>query len=121
MAKKKLLGEKSKMTLEKLGRLTQQGFLEVDKRFGEVDKRFGEVDKKISALDTKIEVKSEKLDNRLAKVEFELREIKRNSSELFTKLDKFISLYERQEQELLVLGAQLRRLEERVAVLEKSR
>jgi len=118
MAKK---DEKSKMTLEKLGRLTKQGFLEVDKRFGEVDK-------KISALDTKIEVKSEKLDNRLAKVEFELREVKvdvkwmkENFSELFTKLDKFVALYEKQEQEMLVLGAQLRRLEKRVAVLEKSR
>ena len=92
MAKK---DEKSKMTLEKLGRLTQQGFLEVDK--------------KISALDTKIEVKSEKLDNRLAKVEFELREVKvdvkwmkENFSELFTKLDKFVALYKKQEQEMLV-------------------
>jgi len=99
MAKK---DEKSKMTLEKLGRLTKQGFLEVDKRFGEVDK-------KISALDTKIEVKSEKLDNRLAKVEFELREVKvdvkwmkENFSGLFTKLDKFVALYKKQEQEMLV-------------------
>ena len=45
--------------------------------------------------------------------------MKENFSELFAKLDKFIALYEKQEQELLILGAQLRRLEERMAVLEK--
>ena len=54
----------------------------------------------------------------LQAVKTDVQEIKRNSSELFTKLDKFISLYEKQEQELLILGAQMRRLEERVAKLE---
>jgi len=95
MARKKLLSKKSKMTLEKLGRLTQQGFLGVEGRL------------------TKVE-------GRLTRVENNVRWMKNNFSELFTKLDKFIALYEKQEQELLVLGAQLRRLEERVAILEKS-
>jgi len=56
----------------------------------------------------------------LQAVKTDVQEIKRNSSELFTKLDKFISLYEKQEQELLILGAQMRRLEERVAKLETN-
>jgi len=65
------------------------------------------------------------VNSRLDKVELELTEVKtdvkwmkENFSELFTKLDKFIALYEKQEQELLLLGAQMRRLEERVAKLE---
>jgi len=70
------------MTLEKLGRLTQQGFLGVEGRL------------------TKVE-------GRLTRVENNVRWMKNNFSELFTKLDKFIALYEKQEQELLVLGAQL--------------
>jgi len=82
MARKKLLSKKSKMTLEKLGRLTQQGFLGVEGRL------------------TKVE-------GRLTRVENNVRWMKNNFSELFTKLDKFIALYEKQEQELLVLGAQL--------------
>ncbi|MFH1225928.1 MAG: hypothetical protein V1684_01410 [bacterium] len=68
------------------------------------------------------------IDNRLTNVEFELKTvkddvqvIKENSSELFTKLDEFISLYKKQEQELLVLGSQVRRLEDRVAKLELQR
>jgi len=117
---KKSPPQAEKMTLDKLGRITQQGFLEVDKKFGEVDK-------KLLALDTKIDVKTEKLDNRLMKVEFELREVKtdvkwmkENFNELFTKLDKFIALYEKQEQEMLMLGVQLQKLEERISKLESK-
>jgi len=76
----------------------------------------------------------DKVDGRLDKVEFELkevktdlhevkrdvREMKENMSELFTKLDKFIALYEKQEQELIMFGAQLRRLEGRIAKLEQK-
>jgi septal ring factor EnvC (AmiA/AmiB activator) len=94
---------KSKMSLEKLARLTQQGFLGLDKRLVKVEFELREV---------KTEIREAKTD---------IKRMKENSSELFTKLDKFISLYERQEQEFSVLGAQLRRLEERVAALEKSR
>ena len=102
MTRKKLLSKKSKMTLEKLGRLTQQGFLGVEGRL------------------TKVEGRLTRVEGRLTRVENNVRWMKNNFSELFTKLDKFIALYEKQEQELLVLGAQLRRLEERVAILEKS-
>lgn len=95
--------KKSKMTLDKLGQITQQGFLEVNERFSGIDKRFSEVDREIR------------------EVKRDVREMKENFSELFAKLDKFIALYEKQEQELLIMGAQLRRLEERMAVLEKTR
>ena len=91
-----------KMTLDKLALLTQQGFMGVDKRFDGVDKRF------------------DRVENRLDRVENEIREMKENSSELFTKLDKFIALYEKQEQEMLLFGAQIRRLEERVIKLESQ-
>ena len=76
-----------KMTLDKLALLTQQGFMGVDKRFDGVDKRFDGVDKRF-----------DRVENRLDRVENEIREMKENSSELFTKLDKFIALYEKQEQ-----------------------
>ena len=94
--------KQAKMTLDKLALLTQQGFMGVDKRFDGVDKRF------------------DRVENRLDRVENEIREMKENSSELFTKLDKFIALYEKQEQEMLLFGAQIRRLEERVIKLESQ-
>ena len=65
------------------------------------------------------------VNKRFDKVELELKEVKSevkwmkdNFSELFTKLDKFIALYEKQEQELLILSAQVKRLEERMIKLE---
>jgi len=57
----------------------------------------------------------------MREVKADVREMKNNSSELFTKLDKFISLYENTKQELTVLSSQMRRLEERVALLEVRR
>lgn len=44
--------------------------------------------------------------------------MKENSSKLFTKLDRFITLYEDQKMELKSMSAQVRRLEERVVKLE---
>jgi len=61
------------------------------------------------------------VEQRLAIVEQEVREMRESASELFIKLDRFISLYEKQEQELLSLSAQLKRLEERVNKLELKR
>jgi len=117
MTKRKLIKEKSKMTLEKLGRLTQQGFLGVEGRLTRVEGRLTRVEGRL----TRVEGRLIGVEGRLTKVENDVRWMKNNFSELFTKLDKFIALYEKQEQELLVLGVQLRRLEERVAALEKAR
>lgn len=109
--------KQSKMTLDKLALLTQQGFMDVDKRFDGVDKRFNGIDKRFDRVDKRFDG----IDKRLDRVESEIREMKENSSELFTKLDKFIALYEKQEQEMLLFGAQIRRLEERVIKLESQR
>lgn len=86
----------------------------------------------ITRLDTKIGLEGMRIDNRLAKLELEVREtrhdvqevkkdvkwMKDNASELFAKLDRFIALLEKQEQETAVLAAHVRRLEERVTKLE---
>lgn len=49
------------------------------------------------------------------------QDIKENFKEFSAKLDRlFISLLERQRQELLMLGSQLRKLEERVTKLESK-
>ncbi len=58
------------------------------------------------------------VNKRLDTLEADVKEMKVNSSELFTKLDKFISLYEDNRQETTTIANQIRRLEERVAKLE---
>lgn len=80
----KIKNKKPKMTLEKLGLITQRGFLEMDKKIDGV----------------RLELSKE-----IGEVKHEVREMKENFSELFVKLDKFIALYEKQEQELLILSA----------------
>lgn len=47
-------------------------------------------------------------------MEKDVKWTKDNVGELFAKLDKFIYWMEKNEQEILILGAQLRRLEERM-------
>ncbi|MCR4328198.1 MAG: hypothetical protein NUV53_01640 [Patescibacteria group bacterium] len=68
------------------------------------------------------------LNKQLDDVEREFREVKNdvqwmkeNSGELFSKLDRFISMYEDQKKELAAFGMQMKRLEERVAKLERRR
>ena len=90
------------MTLDRLGIITQQGF------FLEVNERFSEVNEKFLGM-----IRFSEVDREIGEVKRDVREMKENFSELFAKLDKFIALYEKQEQELLILGAQSRRLEER--------
>ena len=69
---------------------------------------------KVNTRLDKVDVRLDNIEIRLSGVEKEVREMKENTNELFTKLDRFITLYETQRQELSVLGVQLRRLEERV-------
>ena len=111
------LKHKKKITIEDLAGMTQRGFIEVGKQFEQVDAQFVEVRQEVAEVKREVaEVKQE-----VAEVKREVREMKENFSELFTKLDKFISLYEKQEQELLSLATQMHRLEERVARLEIKR
>ena len=111
---KKDLKEVVLEAIEPFARVVQKDFQGVNKRLDIVDSRLDKVDSGLN-----------KVDSRLNRVEFELNEVKKevkemkeNSSELFTKLDRFITLYEKQGQELLIFGAQLRRLEERITKLE---
>ena len=103
--------------LEPFAQSIQKDFQEVNNRLDKMDGRFDNVDNRL-----------DKMDGRLLNVEIGLKEvkndvqvIKENSSELFIKLDDFISLYRKHEQELLVISHQLRNLEERVAQLEFQR
>ncbi len=90
-------------SLEPFTRAIQFDFKKIDERFNKIDARFDKVDFGLNEIKT------------------EVKEMKENTSELFVKLDKFISIYQRQEQELLILSAQFRRLEERVNKLETEK
>jgi len=69
----------------------------------------------------KVNGRLDSIDGRLTAVEQDVAWMKNNFSELFTKLDKFITLYEKMDQEIIILGEQLNRLEERVAKLESQK
>lgn len=108
--------------LEPFAKAVQNDFVKVNKRFDKVDSRLDKVDSRFDKVDSHFD----KVDSRLDKVEFELnevkkdvREMKENSNALYSKLDRFISLYEKHEQELAFFGVQLRRFEERLEKLEK--
>ena len=96
--------------LDPFAQAVQKDFRRMDERFDKMDGRFDKVEGRLT-----------KIEDRLTNVENDVKWMKDNSSALFTKLDKFISLYEKQEQELLMLGAQLKRLEDRVVKLEMGR
>lgn len=87
--------------LEPFAKAVQNDFAKINKRFDKVDSRF------------------DKVEFELNEVKKEVREMKENSNALYSKLDRFISLYEKHEQELAIFGVQLRRLEERLEKLEK--
>jgi archaellum component FlaC len=122
MSYNKIMPELSKQDVKEVFTETLEPFAgAVQDDFNKVNNRLDKVDSRLDKVDSRLD----KVDSRLAKVEFELAEVKtdvkymkENFGELFTKLDKFIVLYEKQEQELLILGTQLRRLEERVTKLE---
>ena len=59
------------------------------------------------------------VNERLGSVEREVKEMKESASELFGKLDEFISLYQKQQEEMTSLIAQVQRLDKRVTKLEE--
>ena len=83
-------------TIEGLARLMQSEFLGVHHRFDTVHRR-------------------------LDSVEAHVHEMRKDSSELFAKLDEFISLYRDTRQELNVLTRQVKRLEGRIMQIEGRR
>lgn len=95
--------------IEPFAHAVQEDFKKVDKRFDGVETR----------LD-KLEIGMGDVRARLSGVEEDVSWMKENSGAIFTKLDRFITLYEKQEQEMLIMGEHIRRLEERIIKLEKQ-
>ncbi len=89
--------------LSPFAKAIQGDFARVHKRLDGHDKRF------------------DRLEIGLTEVKEEVRAMRENASELFTKLDKFIVLYEKQESEMHSLVMQVRRLEERILKLEAEK
>ncbi|MBI3589407.1 MAG: hypothetical protein HY093_03280 [Candidatus Liptonbacteria bacterium] len=97
-------------TLEPFAASVQKDFQGVNNRLDKVDSRLERVDSRLDNLELG-----------LSEVKADVKWMRDNSGELFAKLDKFIALLEKQEQELLMFGVQLKRLEERVQKLEEAK
>ncbi len=65
-----------------------------------------------------VEVRLSAVEVDLKEVKEDLREMRQITSQVFQKLDELITLYKKQEQEMLSFGVQPRRMEERIGKLE---
>ena len=101
-------------TIDVLARLIQEEFVGVSEKFEDVNKQFGGIHAEFS----RVHERMDRFGERLGNVEKDVKWMKDNAGELFAKLDRFIALLEKQEQETAVLAAHVKRLEERVAKLE---
>src|SRR3989338_5092816 len=97
-------------SLEPFAKAVQEDFRAVNTRLDKVDPRLDKMDSRFDGLE-----------ERMVSVEADVKWMKENASELFAKLDRFIALLEKNEQETLMLSAQMKRLEERVEKLESHR
>ncbi len=86
----------------------------VKKDFDKVNKRLDSMDGRLDSMDGRLD----SMDGRLAAVERDVKWLKDNLSPFLEKLDEFISLYKKHEEELIILNEHIRRLEDRVAKLE---
>ena len=111
-------------TLEPFAKAVQTDFNKVNQRLDKVDQRLNGVENRLGGVENRLDGVENRLDgveNRLSQVESDIKEMRENSSALFAKLDDFISLYKKHDQELTILSAQVRRLEERIAKLETGK
>ena len=118
---RKKLKEVFTESLGPFAKAVQGDFEKVHERFDTMDGRLGGVESRLGGVEARlggVESRLGGVDQRLSAVEKDVKWMKDNASELFTKLDRFIALLEKQEQETAVLSAHVRRLEERVAKLE---
>lgn len=99
-----MTGENKNMTIDNLAVLIQREFLDSKKG--------------ITGFKKEMHFEFAVVKNELAEVKADVRWMKDNSSELFNKLEKFITLYEDQKTELKSLTNQMKRLEGRIAGLE---
>ena len=79
---KKELKQVFNEVLEPFAKSVQDDFMKVNRRLDGMDKRLDGMDKRL-----------EHIDGRIGNFENEWREFRKNSSELFGKLDRFINLY----------------------------
>jgi chromosome segregation ATPase len=105
-------------TIDGLARLMQEEFLSVHGEFSNVYKR---MDTEFVNVHKRMDAEFTNVHKRIDTLEGDIRDIKESSSELFTKLDEFISLYRETKQELTLLARQFRRLEARIVQLESRR
>jgi len=111
-------------SLEPFAKAVQEDFRAVNTRLDKVDTRLDKVDTRFDQIDSrldKMDSRFDGLEERMVSVEADVKWMKENASELFAKLDRFIALLEKNEQETLMLSAQMKRLEERVEKLESHR
>jgi len=95
----------------------QNEFAVINDRLGSVENRLENVEDRLGSVENHLE----NVEDRLGSVESDVSWMKNNSGELFTKLDKFIALYDDQKQELTFLSGQLKRLEMRVDKIESEK
>ncbi len=96
--------------LAPFAKAVKKDFDRIDKRFEQVDKRFDQVELRL----TGIEFELRETNKRVARLEEQVQN-------LFNKMDKLIGFYERQQQEITVMSAQIKRLEERMVRLETQK
>jgi len=114
-------GTKKISTVDGLARLMQGEFVRVHEKFDGVDKKFEGVYTEFSHVHKQMDTEFSNVHKRMDAIESGLQDMKESSSELFGKLDEFISLYRDTKQELAVLARQFRRLEARVVQLEAKK
>ncbi len=111
-------------TLEPFAKAVQNDFNKVNRRFDGVESRLDGVESRLDGVESRldgVESRLGKVESELKEVKGEVKEMKENSSALFAKLDDLISLYKKHDQELTVLSAQVRHLEERIDKLEAGK
>ena len=86
---KKELKQVFNEVLEPFAKSVQDDFMKVNRRLDGMDKRLDGMDKRLDGMDKRLE----HIDGRIGNFENEWREFRKNSSELFGKLDRFINLY----------------------------
>lgn len=99
--------------------LTEKDIASIKKALDEaIDSKF---DERLEPFANSVQNDFQQVNERLDDLENNLQWMKNNFGELFTKLDKFITLYEDQRQELQAMAKQIQRLEDRVEELESQK
>lgn len=85
-----------------------------------VDKRFESMESSIDKRFDKLEIKVISLEEDFKMFRKDFAETQKQISQLFTKIDEFITIMKRNEEEVVALRAGLERAEARITALEKK-